>query len=220
VKLPSRSHLLIGGSTHESEEEELLRCYERLLLRRSDVALLLAPRHLERLDRVEQMVRAQGFPCVRWSRLNGEISKSVILLDTMGELSTLYGLAESVFVGGSWVSRGGHNVMEPAAWGKPLFFGPHMENYSSAAATLVRLGAAREVRDGVELAEVLGDLVGRPDQLSEMGRSAKSFVLENQGAVERNLEVIEAVLTAKGILKCGKAKASAVLHHSLPAGAP
>jgi 3-deoxy-D-manno-octulosonic-acid transferase len=107
-----------------------------------------------------------------------------------------YALASVVFVGGSWVSRGGHNVLEPAASGKPIFFGPYMENYSSIAATLVRVGAAMQVRNGEELAESLDRLLDRPAELLEMGQKAKSFVLENQDAVERNLQVIERFLCA------------------------
>ena len=218
IHLPANAHLLIGGSTHESEEEQLLRCYRQLSSQRKDVYLLLAPRHLERLDHVEQLVGAAGFSSVRWSRLNGGIPAPVILLDTMGQLSEIYALAAMVFVGGSWVSRGGHNVMEPAAWGKPVFFGPHMENYSSAAATLVRAGAAMEVQNGEELAARLDHLFGRPEKLAEMGRNAKAFVLQNQGAVERNLEAIEAVLTAAGVLERSKSRQRAPLDDYLPAG--
>jgi 3-deoxy-D-manno-octulosonic-acid transferase len=114
----------------------------------------------------------------------------------MGELSKTYASASVVFVGGSWVSRGGHNVLEPAASGKPVFFGPYMENYSSIAATLVQVGAAMQVQNGEDLAEALHRLLDRPDELLKMGQKAKSFVLENQGAVERNLDVIERVLSS------------------------
>ena len=195
LKLPHKAHLLIGGSTHEGEEIELLRCYRAISARRQGIFLLVAPRHLERLERVEKLVRTHGFDSVRWSRLDGDLPKnSVVLLDTMGELSITYALASVVFVGGSWVSRGGHNVLEPAASGKPVFFGPYMENYSSIAANLVRVGAAIQVQNGEELAEALQGLLDRPAELREMGQKGRSFVLENQGAVERTLEVIERTL--------------------------
>ena len=207
-RLPDGARLLIGGSTHENEEVELLRCYRQLASQRNGIYLLLAPRHLERLARVENLVRGAGFPWVRWSQIDGEPSSSIILLDTMGQLAALYRLAAMVFVGGSWVRRGGHNVLEPAAWGKPVFFGPHMENYSSAAATLMRLGAAMEVKNGEELAVVLDDLLGRPEKLAEMGRNAKAFVLENQGAVDRNLEVIETLLGSHESVQRAQVRAS------------
>ena len=219
-RLPDGARLLIGGSTHESEEEELLRCYRSLASRRKDVYLLLAPRHLERLEHVEQLVRAQGLASVRWSQIDGEPSVSIILLDTMGQLPALYKLAAMVFVGGSWVRRGGHNVMEPAAWGKPVFFGPHMENYSSAAATLIRLGAAMEVKNGEELAVVLDDLLDQPEKLAEMGRNAKAFVLENQGAVDRNLEVIETLLGSSESVQRAQARASEEICHPATVARP
>ncbi len=220
IKLADGARLLIGGSTHESEEEELLRCYRSLASRRKDVYLLLAPRHLERLEHVERLVRAQGLTSVRWSQIDGEPSASIILLDTMGQLPELYKLAAMVFVGGSWVRRGGHNVMEPAAWGKPVFFGPHMENYSSAAATLMRLGAAMEVKNGEELAVVLSDLLGCPEKLAEMGRNAKAFVLENQGAVDRNLEVIETLLGSSESVQRAQARASEAMCHPATVARP
>jgi 3-deoxy-D-manno-octulosonic-acid transferase len=197
LNLPSNAALLIAGSTHEGEELELLRCYHELSARRKDLYLLIAPRHLERLERLERLVRAQGFNSTRWSRLNGEPPDGIVFLDTMGELPVTYPLATAVFVGGSWVSRGGHNVLEPAAAGKPVFFGPHMENYSSIATNLMRIGAAMQVENGKHLAESLDRLLERPAELAEMGQKAKSFVLENQDAVERNLEVIERYLRAR-----------------------
>jgi 3-deoxy-D-manno-octulosonic-acid transferase len=200
IPLPEGSHLLIGGSTHDEEEAELLHCYTRLAARRKNIFLLLAPRHLERLERVERLVISQGFAYLRWSEMGSEIRAPIIILDTMGRLPEIYGQASMVFVGGSWVKRGGHNVMEPAAWGKPLFFGPYMDNYSSIAAALVRSGAAVEVRNGEELAIQIEDLLDHAEKLAEMGRLAKGLVESNQDAVARNLDVVENVLVATGKL--------------------
>ena len=194
LKLHPDAALVIAGSTHEGEEIELLRCYYELCKRRKDVYLLIAPRHLERLARLEKLVRARGFASARWSRVEGEPSHPIIFLDTMGELAATYPLATAVFVGGSWASRGGHNVLEPAAAGKPVFFGPHMENYSSIATNLMRIGAAMQVEDGKHLAEALDRLLDQRAELVQMGEKARSFVLENQDAVERNVEVIERYL--------------------------
>lgn len=196
VPLPEGSHLLIGGSTHDGEEAELLRCYALLAARRKNIFLLLAPRHLERLERVERLVRSHGLVCVRWSELGGEIGAPVIVLDTMGQLPQIYGKATAVFVGGSWAKRGGHNVLEPAAWGKPVFFGPHMENFSSIAAALVASGGAAEVQNGEELAKRIDDLLDRPQDLVRMGGIAKKLVENNQDAVKRSLDVVEDILVS------------------------
>jgi len=196
LPLPEGGRLLIGGSTHEGEEAELLRAYERLAERRKNIFLLLAPRHLERLARVERLVTAQRLACVRWTQVGGGIDAPVIILDTMGQLPQLYGQATAVFIGGSWVKRGGHNVLEPAAWGKPIFFGPHMENFASIAAALVQSGAAVEVRNGEELAARIEALLDHPEKLADMGRIARRLVEAHQDAVKKNLEIVENILIA------------------------
>jgi 3-deoxy-D-manno-octulosonic-acid transferase len=186
--------LLIAGSTHEGEEKEILRCYQKLLLDGREVLLLVAPRHPERVDKVEALFNAHGLPCVRRSRANGSSGSAVILLDTIGELSSAYALGTFIFVGGSLVKRGGHNVMEPAAWGKPIFFGPHMEHYSDIASSLEREGAAVRIKDGEDLAIKINRLADDERSMSEMGRKAAAFVAGHQGALERNLEIIEELL--------------------------
>lgn len=186
--------LLIAGSTHEGEEKEILRCYQKLLVDGCNLLLLVAPRHPERVDKVEALFSSHGFLCVRRSRANGSSGNAVILLDTIGELFSAYALGTFIFVGGSLVRRGGHNVMEPAAWGKPIFFGPHMDHYSDIALSLEREGAAVKIRDGEDLAIHINRLVGDKQNVSEMGRKAAAFVARHQGAVERNLQVIEELL--------------------------
>jgi 3-deoxy-D-manno-octulosonic-acid transferase len=195
--IPPGAPLLIAGSTHEGEEKEILRCYQKLIRDGRNLRLLVAPRHPERVDRVEALFRAQGLACVRRSRANGSAGPAVFLLDTIGELSSVYALGTFVFVGGSLVRRGGHNLMEPAAWGKAIFFGPHMENYSAMASSLEREGAAIGVLDGEDLAIQIERLSRDEARISEMGRRAAAFVARNQGAVERNLAVIEELLGSR-----------------------
>ena len=186
--------LLIAGSTHEGEEKEILRCYQKLLAGGRNLVLLVAPRHPERVDKVEELFTAHGLPCVRRSRANGSSGNAIILLDTIGELPSAYALGTFIFVGGSLVRRGGHNVMEPAAWGKPIFFGPHMEHYSDIALSLEREGAAVRIKDGEDLAIQINRLADDDRGVSEMGRKAAAFVARHQGAVERNLAIIEELL--------------------------
>lgn len=192
--IPTGASLLIAGSTHEGEEREILRCYEKLLVSGRNVLLLVAPRHPERVDKVEALFSAHGLPCVRRSRANGASGHAIILLDTIGELSSAYALGTFIFVGGSLVRRGGHNLMEPAAWGKPIFFGTHMEHYADIAFSLEREGAAVRIKDGEDLAIQINRLAGDERGASEMGRKAAAFVARNQGAVEKNLAIIEELL--------------------------
>lgn len=186
--------LLIAGSTHEGEEKEILRCYQKLLVDGREFLLLVAPRHPERVGKVEALFSAHGLPCVRRSRANGSSGHAIILLDTIGELSSAYALGAFIFVGGSLVRRGGHNLMEPAAWGKPIFFGPHTEHYSDIAISLEREGAALRIKDGEDLAIQINRLADDERSALEMGRKAAAFVARHQGAVERNLAVIEELL--------------------------
>jgi 3-deoxy-D-manno-octulosonic-acid transferase len=196
--IPAGGPLLIAGSTHEGEEKEIFRCYRKLTRDGRDLRLLIAPRHPERVDRIEALARSQGLDCVRRSRANGSGDAAVFLLDTIGELSSVYALGTFIFVGGSLVERGGHNLMEPAAWGKAIFFGPHMENYSSIASSLEREGAGIGIRDGEDLAVQIERLARDEVRLLEMGRKAAAFVARNQGAVERNLAAIEELLGSRG----------------------
>lgn len=186
--------LLIAGSTHEGEEKEILRCYQKLSRAGRQILLLMAPRHPERIAKVEALCSAHGLRCVRRSRANGASGGAIMLLDTIGELSSAYALATFIFVGGSLVRRGGHNLMEPAAWGKPVFFGPHMDHYSDIAASLETEGAGIRIEDGEDLAMQINRLAEDERGAAEMGLRAAAFVARNQGAVEKNLAVIEELL--------------------------
>ncbi len=192
--LPPGAVLLIAGSTHPGEEEELLDCYRRLRGNKHEVFLMIAPRHLERLATVEGLIRRLGYASQRWSAFEAWQPDHIALVDSVGNLPRLYGLAHFVFVGGSFIQRGGHNILEPAAWGKPLFFGPHMENYSSIAETTEREGAAIRVHSGAELAGHIEHLIGAPEVAAEMGRKACALVTRNQGVVDRNMAIIDDLL--------------------------
>lgn len=199
-QLPAGAVLLIAGSTHPGEEEPLLDCYRRLRENPRPVFLMIAPRHLERLEAIEALIRLRGYLIQRWSRFDAWQRDRITLVDSVGNLPRLYSLADFVFVGGSFVKRGGHNILEPAAWGKPIFFGPHMENYSSIAETTAREGAAIPVGNGAELADQIESLIEDPGRAAEMGRKASALVRRNQGVVERDLEIIERVLSQNGAL--------------------
>jgi 3-deoxy-D-manno-octulosonic-acid transferase len=155
---------------------------------------MIAPRHPERADEIESLCRSRGFSCARRSRAEKSSGNSILLLDTIGELSDAYALGTFIFIGGSLVDRGGHNVLEPASWGKPIFFGPHMENYSDIASILEKEGAGVRVRNGEELAAQIDGLIRDNGRLLTMGERASSFVNQNQGAVEKNLDHIERIL--------------------------
>jgi 3-deoxy-D-manno-octulosonic-acid transferase len=185
--------LLMAGSTHEGEEEILFSVYARLLARHPALQLVVAPRYVERAGRVVALAAAEGLPIRLRSGGAAAGHARVTVLDTIGELSLAYRLATLVFVGGSFVRRGGQNVLEPAAQGKPVLFGPHMENFKDSVQVLQGRGGI-QVGTPEQLLRVADELLSSPEQLAELGALASSSVGAIRGASARNVEHMLSVL--------------------------
>ncbi len=192
--IPNGAQVLVAGSTHVGEEEEVLKAYAQLLKNHPHLRLVLAPRYFNRARRIATMSRNAGFPCALRSEGNPS-GVPVVVLDTMGELKDAYQLATVVFVGGSFTARGGQNILEPASRGKPVFFGPHMENFEEAVRLLLGRGAV-QVKDGAQLAKVVDDLLRRPDELMLQGQRAAAAIREVRGAAEANAVRLTRLLEA------------------------
>jgi len=191
--------LWIAGSTHQGEEALILDAYQRLAPRFSRLALLLAPRHPERSDEVERLIRERGLQAIRRSALgSGEDRAGVIILDTVGELADLYRLADVVFVGGSLVPSGGHNMLEPAQRKKPVLFGPHTTNFRESAELLLSAGGAVVVKDALELTREVERLLDDPELRRKMGEAACAAVATRQGALGETLALVERCLMVAG----------------------
>jgi 3-deoxy-D-manno-octulosonic-acid transferase len=187
--------LWIAGSTHRGEEELVLEAFARLRPRFAGLILLLAPRHPERADEVERLVRAHGLRVTRRSALVRDADVgAVILLDTVGELAGLYRWAEVVFVGGSLVPSGGHNMLEPAQRSKPVLFGPHTENFRESSELLLASGGALVVKDALDLGREVERLLEDPDRAQRMGKAAFAAVAARQGALDLTLGLVERYL--------------------------
>jgi 3-deoxy-D-manno-octulosonic-acid transferase len=185
--------VLIAGSTHEGEEEHVLAVYARLLERHPRLRLVIAPRYVERAGRILSLAAERGLSArLRSAGARGGAAQ-VVVLDTIGELAVAYRLATLVFVGGSFVTRGGQNVLEPAAQGKPVLFGPHMENFKDSVQVLQGRGGL-QVATPEQLLKVADELLSRPDQLAELGALARSSVGSIRGASARNVEHMLSVL--------------------------
>jgi len=190
--LPEGGSILIAGSTHEGEERILIDTYLSLRKGRSDLLLILAPRHPERSGGVEALLREKGLDYQKRSRpLQG---KQVLLLDTVGELSRLYAIATVAFVGGSLVPSGGHNILEPAAHGVPVVFGPHMENFQEISAVVRDRHGGVGVRDSRELLAVLEDLLRDSVKRRSMANAARKIIQDNQGALQKTLDLVAGVM--------------------------
>lgn len=189
IGLPRRGRVVVAGSTREGEEALLLQGFRQGRRRSGDSFLILAPRHLDRADEVERLCRNEGWTVRRRTRLEPGQTWDVLILDTMGELAHFYALCDAAFVGGSLVPWGGHNILEPAFYGKPIFFGPYMHNFAFLAETFVKAGGARIVRNQSAVADIF--LFRNAKALNAIGRNAKRTLASLQGATEKTVESIE-----------------------------
>ena len=178
----------IAASTHAGEDEILLAAHRQLLATHPDALLILVPRHPERFAAVYELCRKQDFSTVRRSQNEPpEATTQVVLGDTMGELLFLYALADIAFVGGSLVPTGGHNLLEPAALGKPVLTGPHLFNFLDIAAQLRDAGALVEITSAAELAREIEALWDNPERTERMRSAGYAVLQNNQGALARLL---------------------------------
>lgn len=191
--------VLVAGSTHEGEEAILLSVYQRLRAQHPGLCLVLAPRHLERVETVARHVQGCNLSAMRRSQYPGEKSEcrpDVIILDTLGELVAFYKLCTLAFVGGSLVPVGGHNILEPVMFAKPLLFGPHMHHFPELAELLCSAGGAIQVRDEMVLYAQTSHLLANPTEAAAMGQRALRALGSNRGALQRTCEALATVLEA------------------------
>jgi 3-deoxy-D-manno-octulosonic-acid transferase len=161
-----------------------------------DALLIMAPRKPERFDVVERLARKTGLNVGRRTelRVDAEPRHDIVILDTIGELAQLFQVATVVFVGGSLVDAGGHNILEPAVFGKPIIFGPYMQNFAEIARAFIDNGASIEVRSARELEDALLELMGDPVRRASLGAAARALVEANRGARTRSLAAIAELL--------------------------
>lgn len=184
--------VLVTGSTHTGEEEMLIEVFRALQQRLPDLVWVVAPRHLRRLTEIEKLFAEQGIATMRLRQVQEQgRGTEVVLVDTMGELAGLYSMATYVFCGGSLVERGGHNVLEAATWGTPVFYGPHMADFSDAKALLEAEGAGFCVKTPRELASRLLYFVERPEEYAVAGRSALKVASRQQGSAQKQIALIK-----------------------------
>jgi 3-deoxy-D-manno-octulosonic-acid transferase len=190
--------VLVAGSTMKGEEEFVVRAFNRFRSTPagSNALLVVAPRHPERFAEAERICRQEGLSTTRRSELpiDSEPRTDAVVLDTIGELAQLYQVGTAVFIGGSLVPAGGHNILEPAVFGKPIVFGPHMENFSEIVEAFLTNGAAVQVRGERELDDVVLSLMNDPVRRARLGAAARALVDANRGAKDKTLAVIADVL--------------------------
>ncbi|MGZ3592367.1 MAG: 3-deoxy-D-manno-octulosonic acid transferase [Syntrophales bacterium] len=194
LNLTETDRVFVAGSTHDSEEKIVLRVYRRLLERYPDFKLIIIPRHPERGHAVLSLVKEAGFEdYITMTEIEGGkhlTGERIIVVDVIGELFKVYALASVVFCGGSLVPKGGQNILEPAAWGKIIFYGPSMEDFRDEKDLLEKAGAGITVKSGDELLAGILTLMSDPDALARKGEAGRRIVVSNMGAADRYAEMV------------------------------
>lgn len=192
---PSRP-LIVAGSTVPGEEEIILKALHLVREKVPNASLVLAPRHPDRFSEVPALVQAAGFRCARRTDLEPGQWKDgdVLILDTLGELASVYSLATVAFVGGSLVPQGGHNVLEVSASGVPVLTGPHVQNFQEIANEFHREGALVYVRDAAELAREIISFVTDKARRDDVGGRGRALIEPNRGALGRTVDALSALI--------------------------
>ena len=201
--VPTGAPILVAGSTHAGEDDLLAEMLPRLRKRFPGLFLVLVPRHFERSPAVAGELDKRGVSFVRRSEITPENrhdagSVECLLVDTTGELRYFYEHATVVFVGKSLTAKGGQNPIEPAALGKPVVFGPNMQNFADVVKIFLAGDAAVQARDIADLEKILVDLFSRSERRAQLGQNALKVVKANQGAVERTVDMMVSQLSEGG----------------------
>ena len=209
VGVPDDAPVLVAGSTHDGEELLLADIASRLRQKFPKLFLILVPRHFERCGDLGQKLKAKGVRFMFRSAVFADTqlepgAVDCLLVNTTGELKFFYEPASVVFVGKSLTAIGGQNPIEPAALGKPVVFGPHMENFKEISRLLAAKKAAVQVKNAAQLERVLGELLEQPAVRAELGRHALEVVAENQGAVQRTVTMILPELARRDMYLAGE----------------
>ena len=191
---PSNEVLWLAASTHQGEDEIVLKAFALARRQVPELRLVLVPRHPERFDRVTSLCQQAGWRTERHSR-GVSAGFDVLVGDTMGELLIFYGACDLSFVGGSLVATGGHNMIEPAAWAKPVLCGPHLFNFAEVSRLLQEAGGLEVVEDAQTLAEEVITLCVQPPERERRGQAALSVAENNRGALKRLLSAVDHLMT-------------------------
>ena len=192
LNIPEEKILLLAGSIHKGEDTQVVEAFAMAKKKRRELRMIIAPRHLERVSEIDNLCRQYGLTVLLKTRVEPGKKWDVLILDTMGELAQLYTVCDLAFIGGSLIPWGGQNLLEPAFYGKPVFFGPHMDNFLAITEKFLQSGAAEVCpdKDALEKMLIQVDRV----QMSEMGKKARLTLDSIRGATNKTLSVVEKLM--------------------------
>ncbi len=193
-----KTKVIVAGSTHPSEEETVLAAFKQISAEFPGSKLVLVPRHPHRLDEVENLTGGIG-NCIRRSKIENSASADIILVDTMGELSSLYTAADAVFIGGTFIDHGGQNMMEPCGFGIPTVIGPSTYNFSEAVEILLAAEGIIKIDGRDELYPRLKEIIANPVPANEMAARGKEALLKQKGASAKTIDFFEEVIEKNAI---------------------
>jgi len=191
LSLSEESFIVVAGSVRKGEEESIIKAFELLRKDVETAFLIIAPRHLNRVDNVENILMRR---CLKFRHRTDRISteeSNILILDTIGELSNVYSIADVAFVGGTLLNYGGHNLLEPAFFSIPILIGPFAGNIKESAKELVKLKGAKIVKNEYEICSALSYLFNHPKKRDEMGRNAKQYTKTRKGTVNKYINILE-----------------------------
>lgn len=192
--LDGKYPVIVAGSTHKGEEEQLFRAFQSIKLKYPAAKMILAPRAIIRAEEIALLAESLALQAVKRTALPSDTPYDVIILDTIGELGRIYSLGDIIFVGGSLIPQGGHNILEPAAHGKPIIVGPHMFNFKDSYALFSGRGACATVYDEAELAAKILTILNNKEVCSNMAENTLAIIKENRGAAVKSINYLRQVL--------------------------
>lgn len=185
--------VFVAGSTRDPEEDTILDAFIRIRNHDSRMILIIAPRHIQRCEQIVARVRARGLACQLRTQIDGydqKRSAPVVVVDTIGELFAIYSVARFVFCGGSLVPKGGQNLLEPALWGKPIMYGPSMEDFAHARELIEGVGGGIRVDSGDQIVQSAIRWLRNPEEARIAGQAARNAVLPHRGAARKHARVL------------------------------
>ena len=197
-KIEKNQIVVVAGSTHNNEEKKLISVYNKLKNKYPDLVFLIAPRYIDRSKKINELYKKNNIKTkLRTEVSNRKQDEDLIIVNTLGELVDLYKIADLVFVGGSLIEKGGHNILEPAAQKSAVFFGPYMFNFKKDTKYFLKNDAAVQVNDENELAKKMIELLDNRKKLEKMSIKAKNLVKKNKGASRNNIQIASKLLAEK-----------------------